>query len=93
MSILETIEQGNEPEQGLKPRSELTARELMREVGAVLRLSEAEVAKLGDVPVDPAVGTSTRESPGCSCPWSSSQARPSPSANRVWLVMPPLLIR
>ncbi|MFZ4812092.1 MAG: NADH-quinone oxidoreductase subunit D, partial [Ilumatobacteraceae bacterium] len=26
----------------------------MREVGAVLRLSEAEVAKLGDVPVDPA---------------------------------------
>jgi len=53
MSILETIEQGNEPEQGLKPRSELTARELLREVGAVLRLSEAEVAKLGDVPVDP----------------------------------------
>jgi len=53
MSILDTIEQGNEPEQGLKPRSELTARELLREVGAVLRLSEAEVAKLGDVPVDP----------------------------------------
>ena len=39
MSILETIEQGNEPEQGLKPRSELTARELLREVGAVLRMS------------------------------------------------------
>jgi NADH-quinone oxidoreductase subunit D len=53
MSILETIEQGNEPEQGLKPRSELTARELLREVGAVLRLSEAEAAKLGDLPVDP----------------------------------------
>jgi len=52
--ILATIEGGNEPEQGLKPRSELTARELMREVGAVLRLSEAEVAKLGDIPVDPA---------------------------------------
>jgi len=53
MSILETIEQGNEPEQGLKPRSELTARELLREVGAVLRMSEAEAAKLGDLPVDP----------------------------------------
>ncbi|HRA76404.1 MAG TPA: NADH-quinone oxidoreductase subunit D, partial [Propionicimonas sp.] len=46
-------EQGNEPEQGLKPRSELTARELLREVGAVLRMSEAEAAKLGDLPVDP----------------------------------------
>ena len=53
-SILATIEGGNEAEQGLKPRSELTARELMREVGAVLRMSEAEVAKLGDVPDDPA---------------------------------------
>ncbi len=39
--------------QGLKPRSELTARELMREVGAVLRMSEADAAKLGEVPVDP----------------------------------------
>jgi NADH-quinone oxidoreductase subunit D len=53
MSILDTIEAGNEPAQGLKPRSELTARELLREVGAVLRLSEAEAAKLGSVPVDP----------------------------------------
>jgi NADH-quinone oxidoreductase subunit D len=35
--------------QGLKPRGELTARELMREVGAVLRMSEAEAAHLGDV--------------------------------------------
>ena len=52
--ILATIEGGNEAEQGLKPRSELTARELMREVGAVLRMSEAEVAKLGEVPDDPA---------------------------------------
>lgn len=51
--ILATIEGGNEAEQGLKPRSELTARELMREVGAVLRMSEAEVAKLGDAPDDP----------------------------------------
>ena len=52
-NIVETIRQGNEPEQGLKPRSELTARELLREVGAVLRMSEAEAAKLGDLPVDP----------------------------------------
>ena len=41
------------PQQGLKPRSELTARELLREVGSVLRMSEAEAAKLGDIPVDP----------------------------------------
>ncbi|MFM2073253.1 MAG: NADH-quinone oxidoreductase subunit, partial [Actinomycetota bacterium] len=53
MSIVETIRDGNEPEQGLKPRSELTARELLREVGSVLRMSEAEAAKLGDLPVDP----------------------------------------
>ena len=52
--ILAAIEGGNEPQQGLKPRSDLTARELMREVGAVLRMSEAEVAKLGDLPEDPA---------------------------------------
>lgn len=54
MSIIETIQQGNEPEQGMKPRSELTARELMREIGSVLRMSEAEVAKLGEIPADPA---------------------------------------
>jgi len=53
MSILDTIEQSNEPAQSLKPRSELTARELLREVGAVLRMSEADAAKLGDAPVDP----------------------------------------
>ena len=53
MSIVDTIRAGNEAQQGLKPRSELTARELLREVGSVLRLSEAEAAKLGDVPVDP----------------------------------------
>ena len=52
-SIVDTIRAGNEPEQGLKPRSELTARELLREVGSVLRMSEADAAKLGDVPVDP----------------------------------------
>src|SRR5215213_10360593 len=43
------IRDSNE-DQGLKPRSELTARELMREVGAVLRMSEADAAKLGEVP-------------------------------------------
>ncbi|MBI4884847.1 MAG: NADH-quinone oxidoreductase subunit D [Actinobacteria bacterium] len=51
--ILAAIEGGNEPAQGLRPRGVLTARELMREVGAVLRMSEAEVAKLGDLPEDP----------------------------------------
>jgi NADH-quinone oxidoreductase subunit D len=53
MSIVDVIRDGNEPQQGLKPRSEITARELLREVGAVLRMSEAEAAKLGDLPVDP----------------------------------------
>jgi NADH-quinone oxidoreductase subunit D len=42
-----------EGDQELKPRSEVTAKELMRELGAVLRLSEAEAAKLGDLPDDP----------------------------------------
>ena len=52
--IVSVIRAGNEPEQGLKPRSELTVRELLREVGSVLRMSEAEAAKLGQLPVDPA---------------------------------------
>ena len=52
--IVSIIRDGNEPEQGLRPRSELTARELLREVGSVLRMSEAEAAKLGDLPADPA---------------------------------------
>ena len=43
----------DEGAQELRPRSELTARELMREIGAVLRLSEADAAKLGDLPDDP----------------------------------------
>ncbi len=43
----------SEGEQEIKPRSETTARELMREVGAVLRMSEAEAAMLGDLPDDP----------------------------------------
>jgi NADH-quinone oxidoreductase subunit D len=40
----DTAEGGQE----LRPRSELTPQELMREVGAVLRLSEAEAARLGE---------------------------------------------
>jgi NADH-quinone oxidoreductase subunit D len=44
----------DEGAQLLKPRSQTTARELMREIGAVLRMSEAEAAKLGDLPEDPA---------------------------------------
>ena len=51
--IVDVIRSGNEPAQGLKPRSETTARELLREVGSVLRMSETEAAKLGDIPVDP----------------------------------------
>jgi NADH-quinone oxidoreductase subunit D len=49
-SIVDTIRAGNQPEQGLKPRSQLTARELLREVGAVLRMSETDAAKLGELP-------------------------------------------
>ncbi len=44
-----TAEAGQE----LKPRSETTADELLRELGAVLRMSEAEAAQLGDLPEDP----------------------------------------
>ena len=43
----------DEGAQEMRPRSELTARELLREVGSVLRMSEAEAAKLGDLPDDP----------------------------------------
>jgi NADH-quinone oxidoreductase subunit D len=39
------LQQTGEGAQELRPRNELTAKELMREVGAVLRLSEAEAAK------------------------------------------------
>ena len=43
----------DEGAQKLKPRSQTTARELMREVGSVLRMSEAEAANLGQLPEDP----------------------------------------
>jgi NADH-quinone oxidoreductase subunit D len=45
----DTAEGGQE----LRPRSELKADELLREVGAVLRMSEAEAATLGERPADP----------------------------------------
>ena len=43
----------SEGAQEMRARSEIGARELMRELGSVLRMSEAEVAKLGDLPDDP----------------------------------------
>ena len=43
------ISQTSEEGQELKPRSEVPAKELLREVGAVLRMSEAEAARLGDL--------------------------------------------
>jgi NADH-quinone oxidoreductase subunit D len=39
-----------EGNQELRPRSQVGARQLLREVGAALRMSEAEAAKLGDLP-------------------------------------------
>ncbi len=49
------LQQTGEGAQELRPRHELTAKELMREVGAVLRLSEAEAAKYAA----PSAGTDT----------------------------------
>ena len=43
------VRQTNEGGQELRPRSSLTAKELMREVGAVLRLSEKQAAELGAI--------------------------------------------
>jgi len=52
VTAVENIRQTSEGGQEMKPRSEIGPRELMREVGAVLRLSEAEAAQLGQLPVD-----------------------------------------
>ena len=52
MTAVENVRQTSEGAQEMKPRSELGAKELMREVGAVLRMSEAEAARLGDMPAD-----------------------------------------
>ncbi len=47
------VGQTSEGAQEMTLRSEMGARQLLREVGSVLRMSEAEVAKLGDLPEDP----------------------------------------
>lgn len=52
MTAVENVRQTSEGAQEMKPRSELGAKELMREVGAVLRMSEAEAARLGELPTD-----------------------------------------
>jgi NADH-quinone oxidoreductase subunit D len=52
-AVTDMIRQTAEDAQELKPRSEVPARELVREIGAVLRMSEAEAAKLGELPDDP----------------------------------------
>ena len=39
--------------QEMHPRSQVPARQLMREIGAVLRMSEAEAAALPEIPADP----------------------------------------
>ncbi len=52
MTAVENIRQTSEGGQEMKPRSEIGAKELMREVGAVLRMSEAEASQLGQLPVD-----------------------------------------
>ncbi len=46
------VAQTSEGDQELKPRGEVGAAELMREVGAVLRMSEAEVAAQAELPVE-----------------------------------------
>ncbi len=45
--------QTSEAGQELRPRSEIPATELLREVGAVLRMSEADAAALADQSMDP----------------------------------------
>jgi NADH-quinone oxidoreductase subunit D len=53
VTAVENVRQTNEGAQEMRSRSEIGARELMREVGSVLRMSEAEAAKLGQIPADP----------------------------------------
>ena len=52
MSITESPHLTSEGGQEMRPRSELTASELLREVGAVLRMSEADAAALRSDPSD-----------------------------------------
>ncbi len=53
MTAVENVRQTSEGGQEMRSRSEIGAKELLREVGSVLRMSEAEAAKLGQIPVDP----------------------------------------
>ena len=53
MTLDEFVRQTSEGAQEMRPRSECTAAELLREVGAVLRMSEADAAALGELPADP----------------------------------------
>ena len=64
MSIVDVIRSGNEPEQGLKPRSQITARELLREVGSVLRMSEADFTSVIDATLTAAFRVCKRASQG-----------------------------
>ncbi len=52
MTAVENVRLTSEGAQEMRPRSELGAKELMREVGSVLRMSEAEAAQLGQMPTD-----------------------------------------
>ena len=53
MSAAADTTRTSEGAQEMTARSEMGPRELLREVGSVLRMSEAEVARLGDLPEDP----------------------------------------
>jgi NADH-quinone oxidoreductase subunit D len=53
MAMTENVARTDEGAQELRPRHELGAAELLREVGSVLRMSEAEAAALGQQEVDP----------------------------------------
>jgi NADH-quinone oxidoreductase subunit D len=53
VTTADTVRQTGEGAQELRPRSELGAKELLREVGAVLRMSEADAAELALVQSDP----------------------------------------
>ncbi|MDX2378514.1 MAG: NADH dehydrogenase (quinone) subunit D [Acidimicrobiia bacterium] len=53
ITFADFVDGTDEGDQQMRERSDVTARERMREIGAVLRMSEAEAAALGEVPDDP----------------------------------------
>jgi NADH-quinone oxidoreductase subunit D len=53
VTAVDDVRRTDEGAQELRPRSELGAKELLREVGAVLRMSEADAAQLAMVQSDP----------------------------------------